>query len=340
MPKSYPWPGVVGGTGAGADSGRYNAPEWWAVWAAQQQAGGLIVPDVAAPLRTLSAWANIGVYYGIPNQLEVTDGGGFVADVDTGGALVDGQFFYEDEGRSLTMPASQTYYVVVRKNYTAAAYSPPGYAAGDGIVPAYTARITWVSALVQSTDRSTYWDIPLATVVTDGAEITSVTDTREWVDSYTMYEWVTPYIVYNVTGAANVDVTYLAGMTGWPTPDSAGTQAFGRTVIPNRTIAGVAIDSIWMWQNPTSPDIYVRNSYSYGGCTDQLSPVAGSYAVQTLEATYALTCYETSLAALMNFGVAGDLLELNTSRDATDPLDTANAAVYFLGWRLSYLVSK
>ena len=184
MPKSYPWPGVVGGTGAGADSGRYNAPEWWAVWAAQQQAGGLIVPDVAAPLRTLSAWANIGVYYGIPNQLEVTDGGGFVADVDTGGALVDGQFFYEDEGRSLTMPASQTYYVVVRKNYTAAAYSPPGYAAGDGIVPAYTSRITWVAALVQSTDRTTYWDIPLATVVTDGVEITSVTDTRDFIENH------------------------------------------------------------------------------------------------------------------------------------------------------------
>ena len=182
MTKSYPWPGIVGGAGAGDDAGRYIAAEWWGLWATVRQGGGLIVPAAADPLRTTSDWTYRGVFYGVSNRLEVTDGGGFVVDVDLGAALVDGTFFYEDVGRSLTMPASQTYYVVVRKNYTAADYTPPGYAAGDGVVPAYTARITWVSALVQSTDRTTYWDIPLATVVTDGSSVTSIVNTAEYIN--------------------------------------------------------------------------------------------------------------------------------------------------------------
>jgi len=183
MTKSIPWSGIVGGAGAGNDSGRYTAGEWWSVWGIQQNASGLVVPSVGASLRTLAELTNVGVYYDVENRLIVTDSGGFVAGVATGAALVEGALFYENTARALTMPANQTYYVVVRKNYSAVAYTPPGYAAGDGVVPAYTCRITWVAAIVQDITRVTYWDIPLATVVTDASQITSVTDTRQWVNT-------------------------------------------------------------------------------------------------------------------------------------------------------------
>ena len=186
MTKSLPWQGIVGGAGAGDDSGRYTAGEWWSAWGIQQRASGLVIPGAGASLRTLAELTNVGIYYDVEDRLIVTDGGGFVADVATGAALVEGTLFYENTARALNLPASKTCYVVVRKNYSAVGYTPPGYTAGDGVVPAYTCRITWIESpaiIEQDTTRVTYWDIPLATVVTGVGGITSVTDTREWVNT-------------------------------------------------------------------------------------------------------------------------------------------------------------
>lgn len=187
--RSWPWFGEA--PGEGADAGAYEQEDWWPAWGTMMRAAAIIVESAGAPLRTLAALTNLGVFYCVDNKLEVTDAGGLAVDIDTGAAMVEGQFYYNDASIQLTLPASKTdWYVVLRKNYTAATFTPVGYVAGSGTVPPYTTRITWVSSLTQATDRSDYWDIPLAKFTTDGSDITALTDEREWVDVETKVFYV------------------------------------------------------------------------------------------------------------------------------------------------------
>lgn len=180
--KSYPWPGVA--PASGADAGRYDAPEWWGAWVAAQVGGG-VLRAIAPPLRTAAALTNRGVYYFVPNQLVVTTPGANTLEIDTGAALVDGQCFYNDAKVTLTVANNlANHLIVVRKNFTAAAYIPPGSIDVDEQVPAYTSRISRVTALVQDTTRATYWDIPLADFSTNAAgAVTLNSDDRDYVDT-------------------------------------------------------------------------------------------------------------------------------------------------------------
>lgn len=334
MQKGYPWPGIA--PTSGPDAGRYLAPEWWAVWCALNRGGGVIIPDAVAPLRTDSVFTNRGVYYSIKNRLHENYTGGLGIEVYTGAALVDGQFYYNEATLTMTLPANSTVYLVVRKNFTAAAYTPPGYTAGDGVVPAYATRVTWVAAVTQDTDRVTYWDIPLTQYVSGAAGFTSKADLREYIDARTTYIWVSPDMVYNFSDSTEIPVSITANFPAWAMPDNKVSIAYGRVAVPGELISGIAIDAIWVWTGVGTPNIYVRTAYAYAACGTAFIPAAGSWTAQTLDAANVLTCFNTTMT--LAFANSGDVLYLVTDRDATDMLDTANATVYFIGWRVSFSV--
>jgi len=104
---------------------------------------------------------NLGVLYGWLNELEVTDGGGLNASVDTGGALVYGYFYESDAVETVALPNNSTVHVVVRCSWAA-----------------QTCRLAQVAALVQNPGVT--YDIPLALVVTAAGVITLITDQREY----------------------------------------------------------------------------------------------------------------------------------------------------------------
>ena len=336
--KSYPWPGIAPTNGD--DAGRYTAPEWWALWASANRAGGLIVPAAAAPLRTLSALANIGVYYCIPNQLEVTDAGGLVAEVDTGGALVDGQFHYNDDTVTLTLPASQNYYIVLRKNFTAVDYTPPGYAAGDGVVPAYTTRITWVSAIVQSTDRSTYWDMPLAEFTTDASDITDLTDTREFVDAEVKK------VSFQFTGGWNAtlasELEHSSFSHGFRLLDTDTTYASALFQLPHDYISdGVLTAVVVKPTGQAAGNYYISLSMYYGACSEDWDThftTSGATVVAALgdDVLHCLSDIEVNVPASATIN---DIVSMSLNRQGGNGSDTAgNCNAYYiileyLGWK-------
>jgi hypothetical protein len=335
MPKSYPWPGVVGGAGAGDDAGRYTSPEWWSVWGTQQRAGVMIIPTAGGgPLRTIADWTNIGVYYGVDNKLEVADLGGFVAEVESGAALVDGQYFVNESSKTLVLPASQTYYVVVRKNFTATDYTPPGYTAGDGVVPAYTSRVTWVSAQVQSTDRTTYWDIPLATVVTGGASITSVTDTREWVDAETKYKFVPALMGQNDVAYIYPEVT--GGTMAITMTDGDDTHAYGRIEAPVDYITDMTVQGVSVSVGAAG-NIYASLTWHAGACAESYTTHNGTSGIAAEAVTPQINRHSCNRSVAITAITPGDILYFDFYRNSTDPLDDLGNDFYFIGFLIEYL---
>jgi hypothetical protein len=190
---SWPWQGQA--PGDGADAGPYTAAQWWQRIVAFLQVGGMVYPSAGSPIKTETARDNLGVAPNIGNEMEVTNPANQDVQIDTGAAIVEGEAYYNTAAVTLTLPLpsgdTRVDYIVIRKNYTAVEYDPANDA-GDEEVPAYTARITRIvgtegagtPALTQSTDRTTYWDIPLATVsITTGGAVT-VTDMREWAPAW------------------------------------------------------------------------------------------------------------------------------------------------------------
>jgi hypothetical protein len=104
---------------------------------------------------------NRGVLRNWLNGLEVTDGGGLNAAVDTGGAITYGFWYENDAATTVVMPNNAVNNVVVRCSWAA-----------------QTARLTQVAALVQNPGVT--YDIPLAQVTTLAGAITLITDTREY----------------------------------------------------------------------------------------------------------------------------------------------------------------
>jgi len=104
---------------------------------------------------------NLGILSGWLNELEVTDGGGLNASVDTGGALVYGYFYESDAVETVALPNNSTVHVVVRCSWAA-----------------QTCRLTQVAALIQNPGVT--YDIPLAAVTTAAGTITLITDEREY----------------------------------------------------------------------------------------------------------------------------------------------------------------
>lgn len=126
--------------------------------------------DLATYFRAiLGASGNEGVLQGWLNELEVTDGGGLNADVDTGAAIIYGTWFESDAGETVALAGNQAQTVIVRVSWAA-----------------QTARLAVTSAALVQNPGVTY-EIPLATLTTDGAGITvGPTDARDYCEFSTV----------------------------------------------------------------------------------------------------------------------------------------------------------
>lgn len=103
-----------------------------------------------------------GVILGWLNNLEVTDGGGLNATVDTGASLNYGVWFENDSAATVVLPNNATVIVVVRASWAA-----------------QTARLAQIAAPLVQNPGVTY-DIPLATVTTLAGVITLIVDARDY----------------------------------------------------------------------------------------------------------------------------------------------------------------
>lgn len=181
MESSRPFPGTVIG-----DCGPYSSLQWNDVWGAMSR---------SSVDSGLAANYNKGVFYQIGNALEpsvnVQD-----VEVDTGASLVDG-LYHESTAMvpvTITTPAANPRidYIVVRKNYQqAVTYTPDAFAPAVGprraritVIHGAENAIPVAPALTQDTTRTTYWDIPIATVqVSVAGVLSNLTDMREFVDN-------------------------------------------------------------------------------------------------------------------------------------------------------------
>ena len=232
--KSYPWGYLLGPDSLVG----YTAKEWAAIYAALARAGGMIVDS---GIRTLASVANIGVFYSVANRLAVTSTGSNDILVDTGAALVGGTFFRNPTAfgtaNNIVSPAANPRIdrVVVRTNYSAAAYAPTNDATGDFAVPAYTSRITIISgaeaagpvapSLTQDTARATYWDIPLYQYqISTLGVITALTDEREWADEGPLWQYRQggSASVWTTTGATTYNPGLYVQQFGHTTWSGAG----------------------------------------------------------------------------------------------------------------------
>jgi len=337
--KSYPWPGVT--PVDGDDAGQYTAEQWWGFWGTIQRAAAIISPSAGSPLRTLASLTNVGVYYSVENRLEVTDAGGLVAQVNTGAAIVEGGFYYADAAVNLTLPASQTdYYIVLRKNYTGSNSVPPGYVSGDGIVGPYTTRLTWVSAIVQSTDQSTFWDIPLAKFTTDGSSITSLTDEREWADLVQSSMWIPALVGYNTTDATDIALSisdnqpYCIGLKTIAAKDS---EARSHAVCPEDYVTGFLVNTVVMVETG-SGDMYGRTLINYGACGEDMedkSTTTSSAAHTLASGTFPYDRINCEDEVEVTDIDPGDIIHIEFEREGSNVLDTAND-VHFMGWKVDY----
>jgi len=180
-----------------------------------------------------------GVILGWLNDLEVTDGGGLNADVDTGAALCYGVWFENDAPETLVLAPNLAQTVIVRASWAA-----------------QTARLAVTAvALVQT--PGVIYEIPLATLTTGAAAITvGPTDVRDYcIPSTSLRDFgVTEDMI--ATDAATIakvidqDRWFLRG-AGAFVPDGTNPAtwtnfaAYARFIRDEWTFSDAASDAMW-----------------------------------------------------------------------------------------------
>lgn len=322
------------------DSGPYNSNEWAGMLATMQRVGGVIT---TTPLQVDTAFDDLGVYYAVDNQLEVTSPGVATIQIDTGAGAVGGIFFGNDAAVTLTVPVGRTNdLIVVRQNYDAATYVPPASVDAAEEVPPDTARITRVTALVNDATLATYWDIPLADFTTDGAgAVTLNSDDREWADAETKTMFIPPRVGRNETGGSEIVVTTGSGGAGTysDTPqivlaDAIVSYGAGSIIIPQDFISTMTVRA--MVESSANGNMYIRTLAKYGACGDAGATSENS-GWQTIALTSAPPAFDCINSYAPSAPAADDFFVALCERDATGGDDTIVGAVWFLGFIVNYL---
>jgi hypothetical protein len=115
--------------------------------------------------------AYCGPIVGYENELEVTDAGGLNVQIDTGAALVNGRF-YENDAAVVDAAANNEWSLVLLRNDYAAQETRAIVRSNS-----YASEAAALASIVQN---ATYWDIPLATVLTSAGAISSINDKRRF----------------------------------------------------------------------------------------------------------------------------------------------------------------
>lgn len=279
--SSYPQQGLF--PGDGPDCGPYTANEWRAWLLTGQRAGGMVNTGAVAPpgLPATPLYPNIGVYYVCPNRLVVTSPGASQIAIDTGAALCDGTFFYNDTAITpiaITAPAANPRIdmVVVRQNYSGGDYTSvnaPGLVVTDNtadfaVISGAEAGAPVPPTVTQNQDRATFWDIPLYQYqISVAGAITALTDLREWVDAETKRFMVRFPVGFNhSTGPA----AYFAETAMGPmltTAEWKDAYTAGGWAVPNNFISGLTATPILVVGNGVNPgNARLYFSYTHGTC--------------------------------------------------------------------------
>lgn len=333
--KSFSWPrGVAVDSMVG-----YTATEWSGIWAEMMQAGGVI--KIAPNLRTVAAFANIGVFYSVDNKLEASTPGNNSVDVDTGAAMVCGHAFYNDTiiSDATITDGPRDDIVVVRCNFTAAAYVPPNASAALFTVPAYTARITIIEDIEFSQDQTlaTYWDIPLASyTISNVGAISAWLDLREWADAEKKSLYVFPSAGRDDTSPIDILHGALAGDFGLIFQDAVLSHATDWFIVPDDFISGFVVQAIS--ETSVGGNIYAGLQCTYQAIGEALGThTTGAIAYTAVAMSGGNVLDATHIQTLANAS-AGDTVCCRFARDATDPLDTiVGGLVQFYGFHAQYL---
>jgi hypothetical protein len=341
---SFYWSGTT--SDSPGDAGPYVENTMWRNLAQTAIAGGA---------ESDSDLYNIGVFYSVANKLEVTLDGTNL-DVNTGAALVDGAYYENDASVDITVDAAaagdeRIDYIVLRKCYEGSTYNP------GGDVPAVDeqeVRITVIKgtevtppavpstpSLTQDTGRTTYWDIPLATVEVDDTGATSVTDAREYVDVTEKSIWVPvvagqdrsgipPYSVINPSYDVAPLLRYVT------LQDAQDSYGYGRFYVPNDFVSNMEATGIIMGVSGGG-DIFGGIAASIGACSESYAnhsqiAINSAEAIQTSENNY--SCHFETTISDVNID---DFVLLTFSRSGGNVSDTINNDVNFIGFFIKYL---
>jgi len=293
----------------------------------------------------LNGTGNRGVVRGWQDELLVEDGGGLQVYVNTGASINYGLFYHNTTRTSLTIDDDSTRYVVIRRSWAA-----------------QTSRMAQVAAITQTVDVT--YDIPLATVITAAGDISSITDTREWVEYST--DLIDDVVEEGHIGEDQVTTAklenhrrYVVRSAGMFHLDGTNPAAWysNTTVLPYRRqlrFTNVATASVWTtFRVPadftgTDLDIYLWNSPSAnGGSGDVLwgwdawvAAADGAAASQNGTQLVAnddrlvTQIYRDEITTLTVS--AGDIVHMEIYRDGADGSDDCNTQTILFAMEASY----
>lgn len=242
----------------------------------------------------LGSTANRGVLANWLNELEVTDGGGLNAQVDTGGAIDYGLFYENDAALNVALPNNATVEVIIRRTW-AAQTARAQHDGGGGLVQ----------------NPGVTYDIPLATVTTLAGVINNIVDTREFLYFSTIMlegavqsdsiatDAVTPAILTDQTrwlsrgyGELEADVTnpatFISGFFALDDP-----ELYFQASRPYWAFADAASEACWLtFQVPVDISSATMNVYFWTGRPDR------NYHYAT-EMRWEFSSYDAAAAAVL-----------------------------------------
>jgi hypothetical protein len=337
--ESFYWSGTT--SDSPGDAGPYAENTMWRNLAQAAIAGGA---------ESDSDLYNIGVFYSVANKLEVTLDGTNL-DVNTGAALVDGAYYENDASVDITVDAAaagdeRIDYIVLRKCYEGSTYNP------GGNVPAVDeqeVRITVIKgaevtppavpstpSLTQDTGRTTYWDIPLATVEVDDTGATSVTDAREYVEVTKKEFLVDSGVAYDFTNNTLISSSFLGSFLD----NSVGggdiiSGAFANWYVPDDFVSDLKVSAVYRQSNALIGFFHVTHDAEYGGENEDWDTHS---AITTDDLAGPASKHNKVYQELsLSDASAGDFVKSKVLRDATDVGDTLTAPMYLVGFLVEYL---
>lgn len=337
--NSFFFPGTTIG-----DAGPYAASTTWKTFAQIARVGNA---------ESLVAFYDMGVFYAVANKLEPTINGANI-DVDTGASLVDGGYHENDAIVSIPIPAAtiggetRIDLIVVRKNFqTGITYTPT--LAGPTVGP-QEIRITVINGtqavapvaptVTQDTTRTTYWDIPLATVIVNNAgALSSLVDLREYVDAETKYLWTPALGGYNETdgngiiaGDDALDERYIVSL-----PDNKEARAVGSFIVPQDFISDMSVFAVVVPAGTGNVELLESDTrVRYGACGENFANHSVDLGVGV--SIIAVTQFERECIAelSMSNASAGDMATVQIYRNGNSVNDTIGGTIGVNGWRIEY----
>ena len=293
----------------------------------------------------LNGTGNLGVLYGWLNELEVTDGGGLNAAVNTGGAVVYGFAYENDAALNVAIGNNTTEWVVVRASWAA-----------------QTARLVAIAPGAFTQTAGVTYDIPLAQVTTVAGVITLITDTREFCEFTTdLIDNVveTEHIPADAITAAKLEnqTRWIVRGAGQIEPDVANPppwqQVGGRGAWEMRTgqtdtgwvtfrvpadFTGATMD-VFFWNIQATvaiPATDVRWAWSSWDAQPSaiLANQTNGVTVSQGTRTSAEGAYRDSMGTIAV--TAGDIVHMEVYRDGTNILDTCPVSVALFAVEFAY----